>query len=1244
MVTSTSKLTLMMNKVWFIRWFMCLVFALHMSPALLAAELQVGDGVVVKFGPDSRLVVRDRLLPSKSVVLTSRNDDTVGGQLQSQPRNPAVGDWAGVRFEKSMEALNVSLKDWQLRYAGAPLQMSAAALVIRGKSPVIQGLKIRDSLVGLQLTGGANPVVTGSGFLGNTVGVQVNGNSAPIFSDTQFVGNIQWAVENRTPATVVAATGNWWGDASGPRDEIDNPHGLGDPVTSGVNYGSYLTSPPQSNAGDNSPHSAITGWYSATYRQLSGNPNHVFATAQECMEETLSAWHVRYGSYPLCIMEIWVRASETQYNYAYSNCGGSGSSSCIAILECPVGTTLRGTVCEAPCAAGEERNPVSGQCEAPAQGCSVAAPVISQPVNGLVTVESSLTVAGSASIDSNVQILLNGQPYGAMVSVGEDGSFSLEVALENGANSIQAHAVKDCGSSSLSNTVNVQKNVPIAVPVGPTGLSAQSLAAGKIRLNWSRSADATVTGQRIYRADHDFSEIGEASMVANLNATATSFDNIPPADGSWTYRVVAVNAAGGISIPSNSATAVSDATLPKALSIIYESQGKFDAATERFGQGLINLTMTVNKVLSSVPYLAIVPENGLPIVVELVRMDDLHYSGSFVVDENTPSGVANAIFSARDMLDNRGTEIAVGGALKLDTEGPILSNITLNPEPPIKNDTAQALQVTFSFNKPPATTPNINYLLSKTGHMPVALGGLAKIDATTYSVTFTLPSSAGSGQPEILSFSQQTQDDLDNVSTSVLAFNHFQVYQGDLPPLDVPFALSAKAMPGGKVNLSWQTVVDADSYQIYRQSPEQNALEELAQFSGTEYIDQTPFDGLYRYAVASIRRANGEESRSAQSVVVEVETRADAPGAPQNLTLTLTGQGIYAAWQPPLASQVSYYNLYRASGLSINSIEGLTPIKTRVGSTQVYDTNPSPAASAYVVTAVDSVGNESAISNSAYLNASLLPVRNLRVELIDDMLPVISWQAPNSNVAGYVIDIGAESEKIRITPDPIKATSLTDSGYTTGERHYTIASVDAYSEEMPRSILLPNVTSQIISGLPLKRGIMNKLQIQVSNTSESSLAGMRAVVRLPTDKDGKVFKDHKSEVITLLANETRLIPVIVGGYADLPSAPQMEVGIEISPNDGELVKIARWHTVDVIDDLLFVRILPFEFTRRSTGKLKLMVENTSEVEVELLTATSTGRNASNEMRFKVLDADGNIQALQPYHQVFGAGVITLANG
>lgn len=1361
-----------------------------------AAELTIDDGVIVKFGAGAELVVRDRLIAGKGITLTSQKDDSIAGRTGTVQQSAAAGDWAGLRIEKSTSVYGaLTLSDMNLRFAGA-------ALTIRGRNPTLQYLQLNNNAIGLSLLDGATPSITGSSFSNNVTGIEADGNSIPTITSSQFSSNSGLAISNKTPLSVIQATGNWWGHASGPKETTANPQGLGDAVSAGVNFGSFLAVAPLLNptvklaapaayfeqqtvlldiSCVNATEYRIaegTAFAGISFQPITNGRAQVpFTTSAGDGRKTINVqFRNAAGTVTTAVLnggvlidtqppivtvtnpapgsvisqsivieatavdgsgiaqlqfyidnQLVATRTAAPYTYSWNADATTDGAHTIKVIA----TDLAGRVSEQSSAVTLSRTPPTPDIEGPqvanvkfngvvlANGVTLTkngsitfnatdrsgiarvellvdnnivntasgsgtytfplnldnisnglhtisirsadslnngsivtytvtvthaspdAPVITTPSSGLTTRDAALLVSGTAQAGSNVQLLINGQPSGN-ITAAADRRFSSTVTLVSGSNQIQATATDQYGTSAASSTILV--TLDTAVPTSPSNLSATAQIAGKVRLNWTRSTDPNVTGYDLYRSPNPFTAIAEAIKVNSGPLSSNTFEDLPPQDGSWNYRVVAVNSARTPSVPSNAVQVLSDGTAPKALTIVYAPLGKVDSASGRIGQGRVNLVLTTNESLQTVPYLSIVPQGGVPIAVELAKTTDTAYAGSFLIDANTASGIANVLFSARDAVGNRGTDIGTGATLKIDTAGPSISNIVLNPVAPIKNDTAQAIQATFSFSKAPKVVPQIKYLLSGPVRAPISIGTLTLVDATTYKGTFTLPTDAGLGGPETIAFSFQAQDDLDNVSTKVSAFNRFQVYQGELPPSDVPFAFTAKAQPGGKVKLTWQAVDNASSYQLYRQAPGQTALQVLTRSGSNEYIDQTPQDGAYKYAVASVRQSNGQESVSGQSAPVDVVASATAPGAPQNLTLQLTGQGIYATWQPPLASVVDHYRLYRGNGTGLTSIEGLTPYKTLIKNPVTYDTSPSPTQGAYVVTAVDIAGNESAISNSAYLNASLLPVRNLKVEQIGNDLPVVSWSAPNGNVAGYLVYVGAGTTKTKLTPSKITGTSLTDTGYTAGERNYTIASVDANGVEMPRSLLMPAVAAQIASGLPIKRGVMNKLQVQVANLSSSTLGGVRVVVRLPINKESTQFKDHKSEVFTLGANQTLLMPVIAGGYPDLPSVAQAQVGVEIIPNEGELVKIARNQTVDVNEGALVVGMATDEFTRGGTGKLKLTIENTSEVDIELLTAISNGTGDSSELRFKILDADGNVLATQPYKQIFGANVVTLTNG
>ena len=87
---------------WYWYFAAALALSLYMVPLILiAADLTLEDGVVVKFGPGAQLVVRDKLVAGKGVVMTSQKDDSALGLLGPAPQAPAPGDWLGLRLEKS---------------------------------------------------------------------------------------------------------------------------------------------------------------------------------------------------------------------------------------------------------------------------------------------------------------------------------------------------------------------------------------------------------------------------------------------------------------------------------------------------------------------------------------------------------------------------------------------------------------------------------------------------------------------------------------------------------------------------------------------------------------------------------------------------------------------------------------------------------------------------------------------------------------------------------------------------------------------------------------------------------------------------------------------------------------------------------------------------------------------------------------------------------------------------------------
>ena len=147
--------------------------------------------------------------------------------------------------------------------------------------------------------------------------------------------------------------------------------------------------------------------------------------------------------------------------------------------------------------------------------------------------------------------------------------------------------------------------------------------------------------------------------------------------------------------------------------------------------------------------------------VELIKDTDLTYSGFFVISTTTPGGTAYAIFSGRDGVGNRGTEIDAGASIQIDTAGPAIRRFMIDPSSPIQNDAQAPTAVTaiVGLNEPlkPGSQLQLSYLLSGEGRQVIDIDQLTEMsvqsgDAQTWQAQFMLPADAGLNEAETFHF------------------------------------------------------------------------------------------------------------------------------------------------------------------------------------------------------------------------------------------------------------------------------------------------------------------------------------------------------------------------------------------------------------------------------------------------------------------------------------------------------------
>lgn len=119
-----------------------------------------------------------------------------------------------------------------------------AGLVVHGGAYSFNRLQLSHNAVGIRVIGSGSPAITASRITHNDVGLLAEQGATPSIAESDISANTQFGVRNTQPAAVVQARGNWWGHASGPKDAVGNPAGQGNAVSTGVDYGSYLSAEP----------------------------------------------------------------------------------------------------------------------------------------------------------------------------------------------------------------------------------------------------------------------------------------------------------------------------------------------------------------------------------------------------------------------------------------------------------------------------------------------------------------------------------------------------------------------------------------------------------------------------------------------------------------------------------------------------------------------------------------------------------------------------------------------------------------------------------------------------------------------------------------------------------------------------------------------------------------------------------------------------------------------------------------
>ena len=458
-------------------------------------------------------------------------------------------------------------------------------------------------------------------------------------------------------------------------------------------------------------------------------------------------------------------------------------------------------------------------------------------------------------------------------------------------------------------------------PSVPAGLTATAASPTQVTIGWSASTDNVgVAGYTVYRNGSALATVGAATLAYFDLSTAPST--------SYAYTVDAFDAAGNHSAQSAPAAvttpAVPDTTPPSTPAGL--------AAVN--GTGSVSLSWNASSDDVGVAGYTVY-RNGS--ALGTVSGTTLAYIDGTVAAA-TPYSYAVDAF---DAAGNHSSPSAGVGDTTLDWVTPSV------PGSPSAAATAPT-QVNLGWS---ASTDNVGvagYTVYRNGSQ------LAIVDASTlsYSDLTTAPSTS-------YSYTVDAFDVAGNHSAQSASASVTTPAQPDTSPPTTPAGLTAQALSGTQVNLSWNASTDdvgVSGYTVYRNGSQ------LATVSGSTltYSDLSVAPSTsYAYTVDAFDAAGNHSAPSAPAAVTTPAGDTAAPTTPSGLGASVSGPTqVSLAWSASTDNVgVAGYTVYRNGSV----------LATVGGSTLTYTDNAVVSATnySYTVDAFDAAGNHSAPASPA---------------------------------------------------------------------------------------------------------------------------------------------------------------------------------------------------------------------------------------------------------------------------------------
>jgi titin len=519
-------------------------------------------------------------------------------------------------------------------------------------------------------------------------------------------------------------------------------------------------------------------------------------------------------------------------------------------------------------------------------------------------------------------------------------------------------------------------NADTIPPTAPSSLTALATGPTQVNLSWTASTDNVgVTGYFVQRCSGP--GCTNFAQVASLQGNTTAYNDISLAPStSYTYQIVATDAAGNLSTPSNQAgaTTQADTTPPTAPT---------NLAATVISNTQVNLSWTASTDNVGVTnYLVL--RCASPGCSSLAQIGTTGGPGT-TYNDTTASASTSYTYQVI------ATDAALNQSLPSNTATAITTGPPAAPAA-LTAAAASATQINLAW-----TNNAINQTGFKVERSPdnvtFAQIGTANASATTYSDPNLLPKTLYYYRVRATNVSGDSG--YSNVSSATTL--------ADTTPPTAPSGLMATAASSTQINLSWTASTDnvaVTGYQIQRcQGAACNAFAQIAApaGTGTSYIDTGLSPSVsYSYEIIATDAAG---NLSSPSNVSSATTLAGPPAAPSGLLATAaSATQINLSWTNNATNQTGFKVERSADGVTF------TQIGTTVATTTTYSDSPLAPVTIYYyrVRATNGAGDSAytSVANATTLADTSPPTApsNLTATAASSTQINLAWTPSTDNV------------------------------------------------------------------------------------------------------------------------------------------------------------------------------------------------------------------------------------------------------